>query len=337
MALARSLLHDGADLIDIGGESGVTNRPAGERRGGDRACGAADRARGRRARRPRLGGHLQAGGGPRGDRRRSLDRQRRQRAARSRAGRRVRADRGRTGAHAHHRPAQGEAAGSQPRRADRGRRAAVPGRADRAGGVAGRRLRADHDRPGPGLLQDPGADGGGAPGAAGAARAGAADPARGQPQGLRRRADRPRAAGPAGGDAGGDGPRGGRGRARPAHPRRRRRGGLPRRDGGAARRRAASTPGCGSRTACAGTSPCPTPQHARFRFTNRRSLAQRDRSPPMPSQRSSYVRPRSQCPGSEPPGRPPRDRLRAIHRRLPPSAPRGAGRRHSQQAGGPRW
>ena len=26
--LARSLLHDGADLIDIGGESGVTNRPA---------------------------------------------------------------------------------------------------------------------------------------------------------------------------------------------------------------------------------------------------------------------------------------------------------------------
>jgi dihydropteroate synthase len=27
VALARSLLHDGADLIDIGGESGVTNRP----------------------------------------------------------------------------------------------------------------------------------------------------------------------------------------------------------------------------------------------------------------------------------------------------------------------
>ena len=46
---ARSLLAAGAQVIDIGGESGVTNRPGGRAGGGDRPGRAVDRAGGRRA------------------------------------------------------------------------------------------------------------------------------------------------------------------------------------------------------------------------------------------------------------------------------------------------
>ncbi len=44
VSLTRSLLEAGAQIIDIGGESGVTNRPPISARGGDGARRAADRA-----------------------------------------------------------------------------------------------------------------------------------------------------------------------------------------------------------------------------------------------------------------------------------------------------
>ena len=50
VALAGELLTPGRGVIDIGGESGVTNRPPVEAAGGDRARRAADRARSPRAR-----------------------------------------------------------------------------------------------------------------------------------------------------------------------------------------------------------------------------------------------------------------------------------------------
>ena len=117
----------GADVIDIGGESGVTNRPPVspeeeiervvpliERVAGDLGCAG-------------VGRHVQAAGGARGDRGRCGDRQRRQRPARSRARRRLRRDRRRAGADAHARGAQAEAARSGAGRDGRRGRARVPG------------------------------------------------------------------------------------------------------------------------------------------------------------------------------------------------------------------
>ena len=80
VALARGLLADGAAVIDIGGESGVTNRPAVD------AAEEIERVV------PLISAWFQSSGrgcrstptsrrGGRGDRRRRLDRQRRQRAA----------------------------------------------------------------------------------------------------------------------------------------------------------------------------------------------------------------------------------------------------------------
>ena len=71
VAHGAALLEAGADLLDVGGESARGDRPAVDGRGGDRARRAADRAADRRARRARVGRHLQAGGGRGGDRRRA--------------------------------------------------------------------------------------------------------------------------------------------------------------------------------------------------------------------------------------------------------------------------
>ena len=74
------MIADGADIIDIGGESTRPGAAAGERRGRARARAAARRrARQRRCR--RVGRHVQARGDARGDRCRRGDDQRRQRTA----------------------------------------------------------------------------------------------------------------------------------------------------------------------------------------------------------------------------------------------------------------
>ena len=85
--------------------------------------------------------------------------------------------------------------------------------------------------------------------------------------------------------------RGGR-RAHAPGPRRRRGGRLPRRAGALTGEAEVDSDGCLGLSAGdarrRSTSACPTPQRARFRYgTNRRSLAQRDRSPPIPTRGGS--------------------------------------------------
>ena len=328
----------GADLIDIGGESGVTNRPPVVRRGGDRARGAADRGGGGRSRRARLRGHLQARGGPGGDRRRRRDRQRRQRPARSRAGRRLRRDRRRAGAHAHHRPAQDQATttrastgGSSPR-CERFLAERIELAVSR--GVAFEQLMVD---PGPDFSKTPAQT-------VAVLRALPALHELGRPillavsrkdfvGALTRRPPRARLAGTlaamAHGVAGG--------RTRAARPRRRRRGRLPRRRDRA--RQATGEVDSGLRvsdtlrwdqSAVRPGSALDSGLRIAGRWPNATGAHRSS------SQRSPNVSSRSQCPGSKPSRRPSRDRVRAVHRRLPPPAARRAHRRHPQQAGGRR-
>ena len=89
---ALAARRGGARMIDVGGESGVTNRPAvdARRRRSSASSQLIERITGELGA-LRVGRHLQAGGGARGDRGRREHRQRRQRPARPGAGRRVRA------------------------------------------------------------------------------------------------------------------------------------------------------------------------------------------------------------------------------------------------------
>ena len=109
-----------------------------------------------------------------------------ERAARSRAGGRMRRHRRRARADAYARGAQGEAARSDARRAGRRRRQAVPARADLGGDGPRRLVRAADARPRSRFRQDPGADGRGAAGAVRSARARAAAAAGGLAQGFHR-------------------------------------------------------------------------------------------------------------------------------------------------------
>ena len=88
------LAAEGADLVDVGGESGVTYTPAATAdEEAARVVPLVERLVGRG--RQRLGRHLEAGGGARGARGRRGHAQRRQRAARPRAGRAARRARAR--------------------------------------------------------------------------------------------------------------------------------------------------------------------------------------------------------------------------------------------------
>ena len=97
---ARAMLADGADLVDVGGESTRPGAAAGRR--GHRARARPAGRRGARARRrDRVGRHDQARGDARGDRRRRLDDQRRARARRAGGAGRGRGERRRGVPHAH--------------------------------------------------------------------------------------------------------------------------------------------------------------------------------------------------------------------------------------------
>ena len=163
-------------MLDVGGESAFGGRPpVPAEEEAARVVPVIERIAAR-ARRARLGRHLQAGGRRGRDRRGRAARQRRLRAARPGAGRRLRGDGRRPGAHAHARPRR-RARCSTPDFYDRRRRrrARLPRRADRGGAsTRGVRAGAAAARPGPGLRQDAGADGRGAAPARRAARARAA-------------------------------------------------------------------------------------------------------------------------------------------------------------------
>ena len=122
---AEALLDAGADLLDIGGESNVTNRPAvSVEEELDRVAVLIERVVAR-ARGDRLGRHLQAAGRRGGRRGRRDDRQRHLRARRRRARPRVRARRRRARGHAH----AGRAQAAVARRRARARRRRLAARA----------------------------------------------------------------------------------------------------------------------------------------------------------------------------------------------------------------
>ncbi len=167
LELAERLLAAGADILDVGGESAVTDRPAIDPEEEiSRVVPLIGRIRAR-ARCDGLGRHVQAGCSASRDCSWRLDRQRRQWAPRCQARRRVRRDRRRPGPDAHSRGSEAEAARPGARRPHAGRRRAVPARADRAGDRAGHRVRAADARPRAGFREDPCADGRGPTGVLG--------------------------------------------------------------------------------------------------------------------------------------------------------------------------
>ena len=151
VARAHRLASDGAGLIDVGGESGRTDRPAVPVEEEAGPGGAADRAP-RRGRADGFSGYLARAGGACGTRRGCPDGQRRERAERSGSGERLRRG-GRTARdHPHARAPQGQ--GLSPLRGRGVRRARVPPRAGGAGrGARGGRSRARlRPRHGPGQV-----------------------------------------------------------------------------------------------------------------------------------------------------------------------------------------
>ena len=172
--LARELLDAGAEIIDIGGESGVTNRPPVDAEEETARVVPVIEHVARE-----LGAIVSVDtykprGGERGDRSRRGDRQRRQRAARPGARGRVRADR-RRARRSCTRARRPSRSCSTPRSTATSRRTSsascTSGSSSRSSaGVDIEQLMLD---PGPDFGKTPGADGRGAPGARAAARAAA--------------------------------------------------------------------------------------------------------------------------------------------------------------------
>ena len=235
----------------------------------------------RRARGAGLGRHLQAGGGARGDRRRRGDRQRRERAARPGAGRRVRADRRRRSCSC--------TRARRPRRSCSIRRSMGAWWPTSSGSCAsGSSWRSSAASPSSSSMLDPGPDFGKTPAqTVEVLRALPELHALGRPLLLAvSRKDfigaitRPAAARAPRRNARGGRAGGGRRRPRAARPRCRRRRRFPGRAGGAEQAR----PNVDSALQLAielRREPRPYLINARLEKLNRRSLAQRDRSPPI--------------------------------------------------------